>query len=554
MNRETLRQWAGFALLAVLVAMAWANGLTGEFTYDDKLEVVGNRVIRFLENWKEILAYNASRPVVIFSWALDWQLWGMNPVGYHLTNVAIHAINAGLLMGMGHELGRRIKAPNALLLGWIMAALWALHPMTTEAVTYITGRSESLATLFYVGSVLEWLRWRREGGPFHLLLSFLSFTLGMATKEISATIPMAIILLEWIIPAPDHSAKRANLAILPFLALLLAGLVFRKLQYGVIFTDQWIRPPLVQLATEMQVICRYLGLWLVPMGQTILHDHPAARGMGDPYSLAAGLLLLTMLASIVWLRRREPGVAAGLAWFLLVLLPSSSFVPLKETMAEHRAYLAGFGLCMATVFALRSLVSGKPYMTMAVLTLSMLGLGTATHERNQAWSTETTLWKEATRRSPDSSQAWYGYGDVLRFAKRFQESMDAYRRALELDPDYLDAYNNLGIALAELGRSEEAKQVWRSSLKRHPTYCKAHNNLAWLYYRQKKWDEAITEFESALLWCPGNVQANYGLGNIYYGPRRDVERAVSHYQAVIQADPHFLAADLIRERLLELTW
>ncbi len=551
---RSLQRWLGFALLATLVALTWSGGLTGEFAYDDKVEVVGNRTIRTLSDWRAVVAYNASRPLVILSWALDWRLWGLDPIGYHVVNVVIHAINAGLAFLLGEAVARRLGLERPLLPALAAAAIWALHPMSTEAVTYITGRSESLCSTFYLASVLCWLRWRRSADGFQLFLSLAAFLLAAATKEVAATIPAVLLLVELTLPAERRMGWKAWLALSPFWLVLLVGAAARKLTYGAYTTTLWLRPVDVQLGTEAEVLVRYLQLWLFPMGQSVFHDHPPAAGLLSPLPLLACGVLLALVVVAVWQWRSRPWLALGVGWFLLVLGPSSSFVPLKETMAEHRTYLAGWGLCLVLVLALAPLAARHARAAMLLVGSLTLVLGTATWERNRVWETEASLWRDAVEKNPDSAESWYGLGDALRFEGAYDPAVDAYRKAVELDELFLDAWNNLGIALAEKGRSDEAHDVWLQLLRRHPTNCRAHNNLGALFYNQRKWEKSIVEYRTTLNYCPKNTHAHYGLGNIYYGPRRDTLRALHHYHAVLEIDPTFAHRELIEQRQTQLTF
>lgn len=552
MSSGTAERRLLWVVLTLLVVLAWANGLHGEFTYDDKVEVVGNRTIRTLEEWGAVLAYNASRPVVILTWALNWRLGGLDPFGYHLGNVLVHVLNAILALALGEEVGRRLGWPRPLVPAAVAAALWAVHPMTTEAVTYVTGRSEALCATFYLGAVVQWLRWRREGGAFPLAISFASFLLAAATKEVAATVPLALLLTE-ALPGGGLGDRKVRRGLAPFFAILALGAVLRKLLYGVFTTDLWLRPLDVQLRTQAEVVVRYLQLWLAPVGQSVFHDHPPAEGFGVATVISL-LLLAGMLALAVAERRRRPWVPFVVGWFLLVLVPSSSLVPLKETMAEHRAYLSGWAVVFGAVALLAPRLAGRRRLAVSLVVVTTVALGTATHLRNRAWHTEVGLWTDAVTRNPGSAEAWYGLGDALRFQRRFQEAMQAYREAVVINDGYADARNNIGICLAELGHAEAARDVWLATLRQHPSYCKAHNNLGWLHYRRRQWDEATAEFLSTLTWCPDDLLAHLGLGHIAYGPRRDPARAVAHYQRVLDLDPSFQDREAIKARLLELTW
>jgi tetratricopeptide (TPR) repeat protein len=178
----------------------------------------------------------------------------------------------------------------------------------------------------------------------------------------------------------------------------------------------------------------------------------------------------------------------------------------------------------------------------------------ATWLRHGVWKSEVELWIEATERSPDSAEAWYGLGDAHRFALQKDAAIAAFERSVALDPSALDAWNNLGIARADLGDRPGALEAWKQALRQRPSYCKAHANIGSLAYREQDWAGAIAALNSALAYCPDNVVAHFLLGNIYYGPQRDARKAQLHYEAVVQLDRGFSQIALVKERLLQLTW
>jgi len=542
--------------LALLIVAAWANGLHGEFVYDDKLEVIGNRTIRWLEQWREILTYNIARPVVIFSWAIDLRLWADEPYGFHLTNVAIHICNALLVFAVGERVLRTMGAQRPLHVAGAAAALWAVHPMTTEAVTYITGRSESLCATFMLLATLNWLRWRSAADNTGLGWAFVNFLLAVGTKEVGAMLPLLLLLLEFTLPPSARARRPIRYALGGFFGVLIVGAFARKLMFGVFTVEQWLRPLDVQLWTQLEVITVYAKTWLWPAGQTIFHDYPEATGGMTQWSALALWLSLGALA-VTW-RRRKNGASAwpllALGWWGILLIPSSSFVPLLETLAEHRTYLAGWGICLLAALALNKLLASKRRLNAVITTILVAALGFATHQRNTVWNTEVQLWAEAVERNDGSAEGWYGYADALRFAAQLEEAIEAYGRSAALDPAYLPARTNLGVAQAELGRQQEAEDTWTALLKDAPRHCPAHNNLGWLYYRQKRWQMAKAEFSTTLNWCPTSVQAHYALGNLYYGPIRDAERAAFHYEVVLKLDDTFVEVQTARTRLLELTF
>lgn len=560
MSDALLRRLLWLAVLG-LVALAWWGSLDAPFVYDDKIEVIGNRTIRMIEHWREIGAYNLSRPLLIFSYAWNFDRFAFEPRGYHLTNLAVHALAVGAGLAMVEGVARLLRVKDALARSFAVVALWAVHPMVTESVTYTTGRSETLCAVFSFAAVAAWARAllaERGGGrgwPWRIA-GLLAFVAAALSKEVAAVVPLILVALEWSTLGAQGLAPRERLRrrgwlwFAPFALGIGAAIALRLQQSAALLPVEVERPVLVQLVTSAEVWRHYLLLWLAPVGQTLFHGQVDV----DPLSFRGALAVLGWLgmgAGAILLGRRHPVVGLALLAAGLTLVPSTSVPMLKEHMAEHRSYQAGLWLLAAIGLGLplsRRRLAGAAWA--GLLVAAVLG----TRARNAVWASEVALWEEAAERAPDAAEAWYGLGDARRFAKDFSGAVTAYERALEIEPDDLDAWNNLGIAYAEVGDVHRARRAWRDALEVRPSYCKAHNNLGSLAYRFKEWEEARTELQSTLAYCPDSVVAHYLLGNIYYGPRRDREKALFHYEAVVALDPYFDHVAVVKERILELTW
>jgi tetratricopeptide (TPR) repeat protein len=557
MTQDALVRRLGWLAIVAVVAWLYWPILDAPFVYDDKIEVIGNTTIRFIAEWRAILLYNVSRALLLLSYAVNYHYSLDDPTGYHLTNIAIHALTVGAGVLMAESVGRLAGQPRPLLAALVAGALWAIHPMSTEAVTYITGRSESLCALWCFTAMLcqaNALLARRDGTGNELpwrLGVLVAFGAAAISKEVGAVTPAAVLAMEWLLGGRTADGRRRVDWVwqLPF--VLLIGLaVFARLKVtGQLLPREVDRPLPVQLTTQASVWLEYLKLWLAPVGQTLYHHVPdlsptSSRGVLSWLGLAG------LTGGGLWWGRRHPAVGLALLAGALYLLPSSSVVPLKESMAEHRAYQTGLWLLLAITWSIPGRWQKSAAILAAIVTLPLI---LATRERNAVWSSEVALWEEAVGYHPDIAEAWYGLGDAHRFARSYDSAAAAFEQAVALDPDYLDAWNNLGIVRAELGQSA-AEDAWRAALRISPAYCKAHNNLGSLAFRQKRWDTAISEFRSTLAHCPDDVVAHYSLGNLYAGPRFNRERAIVHYEAVLNLDPTFKFAAQARQKLLELTW
>ncbi len=546
MKRGELARWLGFVILASLVALAWANGLHGEFTYDDKVEVIGNRTIRVLHDWWAIASYNFARPILIATYALNFHLSGFEPLGYHLVDVALQAVNAGLVMLVVAEAAALLGRPRALRMGLITAAIWALHPLSTEAVSYVTGRSEQLCASFYLLGCWAWLGYLRDGERGRWLGAHGAFLAAALTKEIAATLPVALLLMEWIFARRGALGAVRFRRYLAFAALIAAGGFVRWRLYGQLFPRESDRGLAVHYWTQLEVAWAYLRLWVLPWGQTVFHDFPETGASAR--SVLAGLGLAGLSALAIRRRREAPLLSFGWLWFLLLLLPSS-IAPLKETMAEHRPYLASLGPAWVVGAWLSDRKKG---LVMAAALAAVLGV--LTHRRNAVWATEVSLWQEVVDRNPESPEGWYGFGDALRFSDRWMDACQAYRRAVDLDPEFVDAWNNLGLCNAELGRDKPAQRAFERALKVSPSSCRTHTNLGLLHIRRGRFEQGVTELKTALTYCPEYCDAHYFLGMYYQEIGRSLSDAEMHYSIFERVCPQHPQIQDVRQRLLELTF
>ncbi len=554
--------WLGLVLVVALpYLLPGLNILDAPFVYDDKVEILGNRAIRIFEDWRSIVGYNVSRPLLMLSYAADFHRSGADPAGYHQTSLAVHAVAMLAALSLAEVVGRLAGVQRPLWRAGAVVLLWAIHPMATESVTYLTGRSEALCGLFSFAALAAWGRGllaERDGaGRTGLVwrgLGLLAFLGAAASKEVGAMVPFAMVAMELLLGPGDSLGARARRGrwwtLAPAALLIGLAVYLRASTADQLLPREVERPLATQLTSSAEVWRHYVRLWLVPVGQTLLHDQPDVALASARGALAWGGWL-AMLGAALAVARRRPAAGFALLCGGLFLVPSTSFVSLKEHMAEHRAYQTGLWLLLGLGMLPRRPLSGRALGAVGLLA-AVLGL--ATGGRNRVWQSELALWQEAAARNPESREAWYGVGDAARFAQDCTTAIPAYERVVALDPDYLDAWNNLGICRAQQGDAAGAREAWLGALAQRPSYCRAHTNLGSLAYRQRAWEEARAELRSALAYCPENAVAHWLLGNLHYGPLRDVEKALVHYEALVALHPRFEHAGLAKERILELTW
>ena len=428
-------------LLIGVVAVAYLNSFLGVFQYDDYNVIVDNGGVH---TWGAYLAGlpRGIRPLLKFTYTLNWTS-GLGLFGFHLVNVGLHAANAVLLFRLASRIGGPSISRFAVLLP---ALLFAVHPVQTEAVTYVSGRSVSLMAFFYLGSLLAYLRGReRESRLLLYLASPILFLLAAASKEVALTLPVALVLCEaarrgrtgWKETLRAQAVHWGVLAALAVLFLAHAG-------YGRLPEACFdIRGVGANLLTQVDGIGYLLSRLAMPWAMNIDPDLPAFSP-GSPVPLPGILLLAGLLAAgFVGLKYR-PMAGFGILWFFLQLLPTNSFIPRLDVANDRQLYLASWGLFVA-VAAGADLLRGKwgARRVTAGAAVLVLALGALTVTRNRAYRSEVALWEDTAGKSPGKARAWNNLGYAYQQAGRFPEAEAAYLRALRIDPGYALASGNL---------------------------------------------------------------------------------------------------------------
>jgi hypothetical protein len=543
---------AAALLVAVLAAAVYLNALRNPFIYDDYGTVLRNLSIVAPSDLTALIRYMPFRPVVNVSYAIDRMVWGFRPFGFHLTNVVLHAAAAVLLFALVRRMirdarGRREDAagdrddPAETWGALTGASLFAVHPMMSEAVGYVSGRSELLCGGFMLATMLLTRAAIAPGRPSDgttptgagtwvlIAGAVTSGILALLSKEVAASLPMLLLAYDWLILPGAPAEKRRRLPVFAALTILVAaGAIYRVRTLG--GADAAMsESPVLALLTQLIVIWRYLRLLAIPIGQSIMHGVHVVTGVSDPLGIVAlgGLLALAWFA--VRLRRASPVVTWGILWFVLALAPSSSVVVLREPMAEHRVYVASAGLFAAVgwvAFALsRSTSAGSPRWFAGAVTAVVLTLSALTIARNAVWRSPVNVWREALAHAPDKWEPHYALGDALREAGACAAAIPEYEAVLRARDTHRDARTNLGICLAETGRLTDAEAAFEAVIRADPTFARAYTNLAGVAVLQGKPDVARDRYLRAIEVDPRNVNARMQLARLYENTYRDYQSA-----------------------------
>ncbi len=584
-----------FPVALGLSALAYSRSLGCEFQLDDELTVVRNLSLKNLDQFLrvhlpwEILA--GSRSVTDLTFAVNYRLSGLDVRAFHATNVLLHLVAVLLVFVFTRATLARAGSPRRERLAVFVAGAFALHPLMSQAVIYVTQRAEVLASIFYLSSLLLLMRTEEKGlsrkGVASYLLALVAFALGLGAKPIVVTLPAAYLLHGLVAPARPEGGSRfgpwpRRLGLtLPFFA---GSALFAAAQLPGLrgsphagFDIPSLGPGRY-LLTQLHVLLTYLRLALWPAGQNLDWTFPLSSGVFEPRTLLAGLGVIALVAGAAflgrWGRTRDSGgalrlrgatrpyaqgeregdearaarlAAFGLLWFLLVLAPTSSFIPLADVLVEHRTYLASWGVILAVAAGGDVLVGrllrdpGRARAARGALAAAIwIVLGVALHERNLVWRSEESIWRDVVAKSPGKARAHANLGNALVEEGALEPAVEEFRRALELIGDrsvaLRDLVLNMSEALYELKRVDEAMGMLQEALSESSDDPPLLNILALCSIEKRQLVNAEALARQAIGLDPHFAAAHHTLGLVLL-ERRDVAAAASEFAAAVGIDP-----------------
>jgi tetratricopeptide (TPR) repeat protein len=576
--------------VALAALAAYANALGNPFVFDDQGTVVDNPTIRSIAGslaGGPMQSATAGRPLVNLSFALNYAGAGTSPWVYHAWNLAVLVLCAGLLFGLVRRTLQLPDLPPALRerargVATAVAVLWAVHPLHSETINYVTQRSESMMALAYLATLYAALRAFTNARPGRwLAASIAACAAGMACKESMATAPLVVLLYDaTFISGGLGPALRRRPAFYGALAatwLVLGALVVGGPRSHSAGFSSGVSP-WTYLLNQGPMIVRYLRVALVPVGLVLDYGEPRALTLGAVWPAALVVLALLVAALAAWLR--WPRAAFPATTFFILLAPTSSFVPIAtEVGAERRMFLPLAALlvlgCVGAARLLaRAAAARQPRVGLAAAAAVAVLFVALTAQRNTEYATAISIWQTVVDRW-ETGRAHYNLGIELRAAGRRADAIAAFERALADTPDahyalgferqndqrfdeaaehyrtyirlrpmdanVVRAYHQLGRTLLAQGRHEEALTAFRDVLARKPGDVDGLAGSADTLLALKRWPEAISAYQQYLAVNPGNAMARFNLGLALFEGNR-YEEAASAFMAVISREPSNVAA------------
>lgn len=540
--RPEWRLYAPGAVAAVLALFwAYAPSMRGAFLFDDNvLPFSLPNVSASLGAW-----VHGRRPLLMFTYWVNSQISGVeSSYSYHIFNVVLHAFTGGLIFLIVRRLLEWAQTEKARrdVLAALAALLFLLHPAQTEAVAYLAGRSDALSALLAFAAFTVFL-YRRENAVRWSVAAavLLLFAAALLAKEQTIALAGLLLLTDyWWNPGFSLAGIRANWRLyVPLLAGALAGvawlwdLITRSSTAGFAFRDfTWYQ----YFFTQCRALFVYIDMFLLPVNLTADWDFPVSRTILDRGAIF-GLLALVLLAGAAWHYRRRFRLASyGFFVFLVLMAPTSSILPIADTIAERRLYFGMLGLLLILVDVVGRLRVERKALAAACLIVA-LAAAAATHARTRVWADAVALWEDTAAKSPNKWRAHYQLGSAYLDQGRCDLAVSEYQKTAQLHKAGYDLLLDWGLAYDCLKQPEEALAKLRLSAMMNPS-AHVYTQIAKVYAGQAKWNEALAELATAEKLDPDYADIYAYRGKVHMNTNQILE-AVQDYQRALALDPNF---------------
>jgi len=614
-NSVSSPRWQPILAITILIAATiavYANSFHGVFLFDDEAHILNNESIRAL--WPPARFLPTRRPILDFTLALNYAIHDFDVWGYHLINLVVHILAGLTLFGLVRRCLQLPRSgpfsPNhAVWLTGAVALLWLIHPLNTQSVTYIVQRGEALMGLFYLLALYCVIRCATSSRSWQwAVVAIISCALGMGSKAVMVTAPIAAFFFDRCLLTGSfretlrrrwwlHLGLASTWCVLWSLGIV-AG-IFKTApnpEAHVGFAHTAVTP-IEYLQTQPGVLLHYLKLSLWPVGQCLDYLWPVARSSAA--ILVPSALFLTLLALTIWALIRRPPIGFVAAMFFLVLLPTSSLIPIKDLAFEHRMYLPLASVILLVVIGVNHVAafflkkgqwltspssqrrdspsshqltspgSSPPISNLkseiphardtsprsdpipnrasalhrTVATACFLGvfvaavpLALGTIRRNRAYHSAEAMWRDVAAKAPHNYRAYLGIGAELQKKGELTGAIEMYRRALSIKREYSDGWFDLGTALEASGDLDNAIAAYREAIRLTPKRVAAYEAAGKLLARGQRFSDAADLYDAAISKVPGNASLLINRANALFDAGR-FQDAASAYDDVLKIEP-----------------
>jgi len=586
---------AGFVVL--LTVVVYGAALRNEFVnWDDGVYVVENRHIRFIDGeffkWAFFNFYASNwHPLTWISHALDYAIWGLDPLGHHLTNIILHAVNAFLVVVLAMRLLIAFKervAPDGsrsflndraiLIAAGTTGLLFGLHPLHVESVAWVAERKDLLCALFFLLSIMTYVRYADDvsdkahraehigSAPCamrfafctnkHYLIALGFFILALLSKPMAVTLPVVLLILDWRPFYRISSPKMFLQALMektPFAACSLASSIVTIMaqKSGGALAAFDVLPLPVRMMVAAKSLTDYLMRMILPFDLIPFYAYPQAADVSlfHPSYLPAVLFLLAITTLCMVLVKKGEALLPAWCYYVITLVPVLGIVQVgSQATADRYSYLPGLGPFLLAGLGVawivqktdavrgRSTRTGIRFLIGALAAVSLIALSGLTIRQQGMWKNSVILWTYTVDKTPDAAFPHMMRAVAFKSAGQIERAIEDYATAISLAPQGFIAYYNLGNIFLQVGRIDDAIELYQRTLALKPDYAEGHNNLAAAFEEKGLLDQAIEQYRIVVRLKPDYAEGHYNLG-LAYGEKGLFESAEAQLRTAVALDP-----------------
>lgn len=578
-----------FFLLVILTFSVYANSLEGDFFWDDIGLIKDNYLIKNFNYLPQLFVQPLSktfhycyRPLLNLSFMIDYSLWQINSLGYHITAISIHILNSFLVYLLIYLLSKNFR------LAVSTGLIFSVHSVLSEPVNYLSSRADLLIGLFCLSAFVLYILYRTSAPKkkIYLIGSLFLFISGLLSKEMAIVLILILILYELILSPGKENIKQKLFSLLPYLIALAIFVLIRSVVLKANVPD-YVEPFAIselslwqRFFTTITAIPTYLRLLLVPIGlhkEWLMQPIESIVNFNVIYSLAL-IVMALLLAKFIYSYSKI--CTFGILWFFVLLIPVLNIFPLNSFMSEGWLYLPSIGFFLFIIALILRITQQKAVFNRSVLLFLLIIVlsfySFLTIKRNKVWANERQVFfTEMSEFNPYSSRAYTNLGLIYVEQNKLNEAIDAFIKALEIEPDNPGLHRNMGNVYSRLKRLDMAKKAYEKALSINPNdaetlgnlgnlhsdqndlveavkYFKRaieidphsanfHNSLGTAYFKQNNLDGAVNEYKKAIEISPDNAKAHANLGIIYYHQKL-LEESISQFNKAVRLDPAYIDA------------
>ncbi len=534
-----------FGIVVFLAAvLMYVNTIPNEFAWDDRDFIFENPQITSLSNVPSFYVTESShglwRPLRETMYTLTYALWKLNPVGYHLNGIALHALITLLFYCITLRLSQ--KPMLALMTG----ALFAVHPIHTDRVTNMTAGFDLWGILFVLLAFYFFIRYRASMKIPYYGASILMLVPALLASEEAVVFVLLLLLFDFVYTYGWSLRKTVASwkSYVPFILITLLYVIAHIMIVGRVgrASHYFYNSFLATQLTSVKALALYVGYFFLPFKLTIHHELAATTSLLSIPLLISTIVLLALFV-LVWASyKKNKIIFFSIAWFFITMLLFMNFLPKPTIFAERYAYLASFGFCLAVAYGLHQLTSQKKskFLGFALILLIVIAFSARTYARNMDWRDEETLLVKTLETSPLSTSAHSDIGEFYKRAGDFEKAEEHLLRAAELSRNNFRARDELGTLYAEQQRYDLAEQYLIEAIDAYQEddrgYYKGYNDLGVLYLRWGKTDDAIFMLKKAVAIRPDLAKAHHDMG-LAYAQKGLLDEAEQELRAAIRINP-----------------